>query len=199
MLNGDRRPKSYLTCIRGIDLLPEEEVTHAFSPEEGMVDELWRQGQLLITTNQRIISFTREGSGQATFLVPMEEVKGVIVKSSSAGSARSLLQWVLLIAGCLIAYLALAYWITGRLNDPIVPGINMGLAPVLVLLGIILIGGLIVKHYFTPGDGQVIFQGSSWSFTFPFTAEKSSQDIYRLVNTAFVTRRYQNGHTPPWP
>jgi hypothetical protein len=199
MLNGGPRSKSYLTCIRGVDLLPEEEITHAFSPEEGMVDEPWRRGQLLITTNQRIISFSREGGGMATFLVPVEEVKGVIVKASNVNSTRSLIQWALLIAACLLAYLALAYWITGRINDPIVPGINMGLAPILVLLGIILIGGLIVKHYFTQGDGLVTFQGSSWSFTFPFAAAKSSEDIYRLVNTTFVTRRHQNGYIPPAP
>jgi hypothetical protein len=197
MLTGERSRKSYLTSIRGVDLLPEEEVTHTFSPQEGMVDEPWRKGQLLITTSQRIISFSEDGGSRATFLVPVEEVKGVIVKASTVSNTRSLMQWIVLIAAGLIVYLALSYWITGKFSDPVVPGVNMGLGPILVLLAIILAGGLIVKHYFTPGDGQVTFQGSSWSFSFPFTATKSSEDIYRLVNTTFVTRRSQNGYAPP--
>ena len=196
MLNGDPKRKSYVTHIREVALLPGERLSHAFSPTLGLTEEPPVDGQILITTNQRIMAFSREDGRDETYLVPVEELKGVVVKTSARGSA-SLLQGLMLVVGGLFIYLLVSYWLTGRFDGPTVPVIRMDLGSIMVLIaisaGVILIG----KHYFAQETGSVTFQGSNWLFTFPFRSIQVREEVYQLVNTAFVDRRARIPYSPP--
>jgi hypothetical protein len=195
VFTGYLTPESYLTQIRDVALLSREKVTHVFSPQDGLITEPTGTGRLLITTNLRILSFSQGQDNNETLLVPIEELKGVVVKNG-ARNAASLLQGLLMMVGGVIIYLVISYWITGRFDGPTVPFINLDVGPLIVLLGLLGVGWVIGKHYFIRQGGSVTFQGSNWTFTLPFTGEKAGADIYRVVNTVFATRNSRNGYYP---
>jgi len=162
---GYHRPESYLTQIRDVPLLPEEKVTHVFLSEDGLIKEPTAAGRLLITTNQRIISFAQGERHNETVLVPVEEFTGVVVKKSARNSG-SLIQGLLLLVAGLFIYLIISYWFTGRFDGPKIPLINLDAGPLIILVGLLWGGWLVGRHYFTRGDGWVTFRGSDWVFTF---------------------------------
>ncbi|MCH7606153.1 MAG: hypothetical protein IH962_03260 [Chloroflexi bacterium] len=194
MLNGSPILDSYITHIRDVALLTGEKVTHVFSPTRGLTEEPPVDGQLLITTNQRILAFSREDGRDETYLVPVEELKGVVIKRGARGSA-SLFQGLLLVVGGLAIYLMVSYWLTGQFDCCTVPIINWDLGAIMVLLavlsGILLIG----KYYFVKEGGSVTFQGSNWVFTFPYRGELARGHVYQVVNTMFLARRSRDGYS----
>ncbi len=196
MYTGYHRLKSYLTQVRDVPLLPAEKVTHVFLPEEGLVKEPTVAGRLLITTNQRIISFAQGERQNETMLVPVEELKGVVVKKAVRNSG-SLIQGLLLLAAGLFIYLVLSYWLTGRFDGPKIPYINLDVGPLIILVGLLWGGWLVSRHYFIRGAGWVSFQGSNWVFTLPYSGEKAGEEVYQLLNTVFASRAQLNGVHPP--
>jgi hypothetical protein len=192
LLRDYPQPESYLTQVRDVPLLPKEKVTHAFLPEDGLVKEPTAAGRLLVTTNQRIISFAQGDRRNETVLVPIEELNGVVVKKA-AKSSGSLIQGLLLIAAGLFIYVVVSYWFAGRFDGPEVPFINIDAGPLIILAGLIWGGWLVSRHYFTRGDGSVTFQGSDWAFTFPYAGDKADEEVYRVVNTVFASRAWLNG------
>lgn len=193
MLDGDFRDVSYLTHIRDVALLPGERVTHVFSPATGLSDEPPVEGQLLITTDQRILAFSQEDGKAQTNIVPVEELAGVLVRSSARGFG-SLVQGLVLVVAGLVVYIIVSYWLTGHVDGPAVPFIGMDVGALLVLLAVIAGVVLVGRYYFVRDTGSVVFQGSNWLFAFPYHSDKSKLQVYRLVNTAFVARRSLNGH-----
>lgn len=196
MLTDMSTQTSYLTRIRDVKLLPQEKVTHVFSPENGLVEEPWGTGELLVTTSQRVLSFSQDQNGNETFLVPVEDIKGITVKTSGKSSG-SMLQAALLFGGAIVVYGVLAYWVVGRWPGPNIPLLNISASSLFILASILVFGWMALKHYFTSGNGSVTFQGSNWSFTFTFSGAKPAEDVYQVVNTTFATRRSSNGYLPP--
>jgi hypothetical protein len=197
MFTGYSKPESPVTHLRGVALLPGEKVTHVFSPQAGLVRELPVNGRLLITTNQRIITFSQEQSRQETVLVPVEELKGVVVKSNTRRST-SVLRWALLAVAGLVLYVVIAYWVTGRFNGPSIPLIRMDLGPLLTLLAVIWGVFLVGRYYFAREASTVTFQGSNWAFNFSYRGDKAEAEIYQVVNTLFTARRSRNGFGMLW-
>ena len=108
------QPKeSYFGQIRGVGLLPDEKVTSIFSPNYGIIQEPPSEGRLLVATTQRLISYSQGQNSNETALAPVEELKGVVVKSDAAGSA-SMSQLVLLIGGGIFIYLVVSRHSSGR-------------------------------------------------------------------------------------
>ena len=197
MANGSGSPGKDVTHIRDIALLPGERVTHVFSPDRGLTDVLPVGGQVLITTDRRILAFSQIDGRNETFLAPLEELKGVSVKTS-ARTPISLFQGILLTIGAIFLYLVIAYWLTGRLGGPGIPVINIDVAPFLVLL-LILLGVLLAsKHYFAKKAGLVTFQGSEWVFAFPYRGDTAGKEIYQVVNSAFSARQSGSGYSFLW-
>jgi hypothetical protein len=195
--DGSGSPGKDVTHIRDIALLPGERVTHVFSPDRGLTDVLPVEGQVLITTDRRILAFSQVDGRHETFLAPLEELKGVSVKTS-ARTPGSLFQGILLTLGAIFLYLVIAYWLTGRLEGPGIPFINIDLAPFLVLL-LILLGVLLAgKHYFAKKAGSVTFQGSAWVFAFPCRGNTVGQEIYQVVNSVFAARQSGGGYSFLW-
>ena len=150
MLPEQTRSPSYLTRIRGVPLLPQEWVKHSFTPADGISQEPSATGRLLVTTNQRIISFSQGQKGDETVLVPVDELNGVVVKPEARSSGSLLQGLLLLVAGGLI-YLISGYWLADRLQGPNIPIINLDVWA-LVILGALIWGGwLIGHHYFARG------------------------------------------------
>ena len=178
-------------------LLPGERVTHVFSPEAGLTEELPGTGEVLIATNQRVLAFCRNDGRNETFLVPVEELNSVAVKTRVRSTA-SMLQGIILALGGTLIYLAIAYWLTGRFDGPVVPLIRMDIAPFLLLLLALLGLTLVARHYFGKDGGAVTFQGANWSFAFPYRGGRPGHEIYQVVNSVFATRLSNNGAAYLW-
>jgi len=195
---------SYLTRIRGVPLLPQEWVNHSFTPAEGISPEPSATGRLLVTTNQRIISFSQGQKGDETVLVPVDELNGVVVKPESRSSGSLVQGLLLLVAGALI-YLVSGYWLADRLQGPNIPIINLDVWALVILAALIWGGWLIGRHYFAKELGQVTFQGGNWAFSFPYTGDKPTAEVHQVIRTAFVSRtalvsrNHQKGHGPEQP
>ena len=183
--------------VRNVALLPGETIDHIFSPESGLTQHPSDRGQLLITTNERILAFCRNEGRNETYMAPISDLQGVAVKSRTR-SVASIAQGSLLALGGILLYLAIAYWLTGRVEGPSIPIINMDVAPFLILI-IALAGiGVVVWHYFASEDGSVTFQGSNWNFAFPYKGKRAGQDLQQVVNSVFAVRFSQNGHAFLW-
>lgn len=197
MFNGSQMTETSTTHVRNIALLPGETIDHIFSPELGLTQQASDNGQLLITTNQRVLAFCRNQGRNETHMLPVSELQIVTVKTRTR-SAATIAQGVLLGLGAILLYLAAAYWITGRVEGPSIPVINIDLVPFLVLLIALAGVGLVVRHYFATEDGAVTFQGSNWNFDFPYKGQRAGQDLQQVVNSVFATRLYQNGRAFLW-
>ena len=197
MFSGSRVPENDGTQVREVTLLPGETITCVFSPEQGLTTAPPPTGQVLITTNQRVLVFRRNDGRNETFLAPLEELKGVAVKTRTR-NATSIFQGIVLAAGGVLLYLVVAYWLTGRFDGPNVPLIHIDIGPLLVLL-VALLGVLLMgRRYFIKEDGLVTFQGNNWSFEFPYRGNRAGQEIYQVVNSLFAARLPINGHSEHW-
>lgn len=197
MFIGSNTKEGGPAIMRGVALLPGETIDHVFSPELGLTQDPAADGQLLVVTNQRVVGFCRNEGRDETFLFPVAELQGVAVKGRSRNVA-SIIQGVLLAAGGIFLYGAVAYWLTGRFDGPSVPLINIDIGPLLFLVFMLASGVIMGKHYFTKTDGLVTFQGNNWSFSFPYRGEKAGQEIYQVVNSVFAGRFSKNGHLFLW-
>ncbi len=198
MLPEQTGAPSYLTRIRGVSLLPQEWVNHSFTPTDGISPEPSATGRLLVTTNQRIISFSQGQKGDETVLVPVDELNGVVVKPESRSSGSLVQGLMLLVAGALI-YLISGYWLADRLQGPNIPIINLDVWALVILAALIWGGWLIGRHYFAKELGQVTFQGGNWAFSFPYTGDKPTAEVHQVIRTAFVSRSHQKGNGPEQP
>ena len=201
MISGMPGQQSYITHIREVALLSGERIIQVFCPDQGLTPEPPVRGKVLITTNQRILAFSRDDDRNETYLVPIEELKGVAIKTGDR-SYGSLFQGLLLIVGGIFLYLVVAYWLTGQSTGPSVPVLNMDTGPLMVLI-VVLVGLVLIgRYYFAKTDGSMIFQGSSWVFAFPYSNGRARQDIYQVVNSVFAARQARNGYSVPaeeWP
>ncbi len=167
-----------------------------FSPSDGVITEPTAAGPLLITTSQRIISFSEDPDERETMLFPVEELKGITVKNGSANSL-TLWQGLVMIAGGLILYFVVSYWLTGKIEGPRLPLINIDLGPFVILIGILAGAWFAWKHYFASAGGLVYLQGSNWGFSFSYQWDHAADEVYKLVNTIFDARNARSGYSPP--
>ena len=175
---------SYLTRVRNVPLLPDERVACAFSASRGFIPEPIGQGHLLMLTDRRVISFSeQEGAGQS-FFIPLEELRGVTVRRGSRNSL-SMFQWLFTIVAGLVVYVAASYWVTGRIQGPNVPVINIDLGPLLVLVAVLAAGWTVVRNYFTGSVGAINFQGAAWAFSFPYNQDRAGREVNQLINRLF--------------
>jgi hypothetical protein len=188
--------------VRGVALLPGERVVHLFTPRDGLVegDAPPEAGRLLVATNQRLISFSSEAAPAQVVLVPVEEVKGVVVKTVPRGGSSLWMQGLLLALAGVVLYLVAGYWLEGRerFTGPEVPFINVDLGPLILLLAIAGAVWYMGRRYFTREESSVTFQGSSWSFAFAYRGRKPEEEIYQVVNGLFASRRSRDSSGFPW-
>ena len=101
MFNGSQMTETSTTHVRNIALLPGETIDHIFSPELGLTQQPSDNGQLLITTNQRVLAFCRNQGRNETHMLPVSELQIVTVKTRTR-SAATIAQGVLLGLGAIL-------------------------------------------------------------------------------------------------
>ena len=183
--------------VRGVALLPGETITCVFSPERGSISEPLPNGRMLVATNHRLIAFCREDGRDETFMAMVEEIQSASVIPAQRRWA-SLFQGALLAVAGILFYLVVAYWLTGQLDGPTVPVINVDMGPLALLLALLGAAVLMGRHYLVTEDGSVSFQGSDWRLDFPYRSGRASRGIYQVVNRLFAARQRSDGRQAFW-
>lgn len=153
---------SYLSRIRGVELLAGERVNAIFSPENGLIAEPLRDGQLLVATDQRIVGVLDNGTTQTWDTFAIGSVSGVSVRNN-VPRGFSWKQWALLVAGGVFVYLALAYWLVDRLPYIIIPGINLHAFALAIMLLVVLAGWLFWRGFTQSGGAAIHIYGANWN------------------------------------
>lgn len=94
----------------------------------------------------------------------------------------------------LFIYAIVAYWFAGRVELPELPILHWDIGSVGVLIAIFA-GVLLIWNFYRGNEsGSVTFQGNNWAFSFPFETQGAREQVYRMVNAAFIARRLVNGY-----
>ena len=161
--------KSYLSRVRGVELLPEEEVRAILDANAGMVGEPPADGAALIATNARLIYMAAEAQGQATEMFAMDTVCAARI-TDERRRGLSWGQWVMLAAVGAVIYLALGYWLADRLPVPMIPVINMNPAALGLLVLVLFIGGWIWRGTARSAVRKIRVTGTNWTAETPVKA-----------------------------
>ncbi len=188
MIDRFRPAEDYLSRIRGIPLLPGERVARVFSLQDGLLDEPTKRGRLLITTNLRILFFQNSRGYDEVFLFPVGELKGVVVDSRMKGTL-SLLWGILAVTVASLFYLLAAYWVTGRVESPALPGLNMDFLPFIILAATLAGAWLFWRRNIKRAGGKVTLRGANWDLSFAYLGAERVRDINAMVETLFICRQ----------
>ena len=173
------------TSVRELPLLDGERIEEQFAPDSGLVlDTPWK-GQLLVLTNQRVISFVQSDAHRQTLLAPLGELKGVLVKSNTKGF-RDLSQGLSMMFIGILTYLVLGYILDGI-------SIALALGSAIAFVGVL----FIAKYFLWEEEGSISFQGGSWELSFPYKSNRASADVYQLINRFFQLRQDYNVYPAP--
>ena len=188
MLDQPVVTRNYLSRVRGVPLLPEERVARVFSLREGLLDEPSVNGQMLIATNHRILFFKDDGNSREATLLPVEELKGIVVDTAEKGTL-SPLRGILTLVAALAFYLMVAYWVSGQFDGPSVPGLNMDFMPFLLLGAILVAAWLYWRHSVRRAGGRVTLQGSNWNLSFSVIGAEFIPDLNTVVESLYICRQ----------
>ena len=165
--------KSYLSRVRGVELLPEEQVKAILDADAGMVDEPPAAGAALIATNLRLIRTAAEPHGSAretaTEMFAIDTVNAARI-SDARRRGLSWGQWIMLAAVGVVIYLALGYWLADRLPGPLLPVINMNPAALGLLLLLLFVGGWIWRSATRSAVRKIRVTGTNWTAETPVKA-----------------------------
>ena len=161
---------SYLSRIRGVELLPGERVAAILHPEQGLIAEPVGSGRLLAATNRRVISVVEDGSTRVAQMYAMASVCGVGVRND-VRRGLSWVQWAVLVLGAVVAYLVLAYWLVDRLPSVIIPVINLHAVAAILVILIALAVWLLWRSMTHSGGSLVRIEGLNWSLDVPCAAD----------------------------
>ena len=178
--------------------MPGERVARVFSLQEGMLEEPSGTGQLLIATNHRILFFKEEGNSREATLLPIEELNGITVDTSERGTL-SPIRGVLTMLAALVFYFLVAYWISGQVNGPSLPGLNIDFIPFFLLVAVLVGAWLYWRHNVRRAGGHVTLQGSSWNLSFTVLGAERIPDLNAVVECLYLCReeRFTSLMRPP--
>ncbi len=160
---------SFLSRVRGVELLPGESVAAFLDAEHGLTTEPTPAGRLLVATNRRVISVMEEGPTRVVQMFVADSVTGVSVRNDSRRSL-SWKQWATLLAGGVVAYFLLAYWLVDRLPNVVIPVINLHAMAAVLMVLIVLLGWIIWRSLTDSGGSLIRIDGWNWTLEAPCTA-----------------------------
>ena len=185
--NGAGTVAGEAASIRGVSFRPEEEITHVFTPTDGLTEMVPASGPVLLLTPERLVAFCHADARRETYLVPVAEVKHVVVKTGSR-SATNVAQGVLMGDWGIFIYLALGYWLTGQLGGPTIPVLHMDIASLIAL--VLVVSGMECWPKSTlPGwTGRSLSREKDSNFLSPFVVLPPS-----AMPSTWLTRRSTPG------
>ena len=185
MFYSNRRDTADQYSIRTLPLLEGEQIEERFVPYDGLVPNEPSKGELLVLTNQRVISFLDNDGHRETFLAPLEELNGVSVRANTRGLKHLSQGLILMLVGIL------AYFTIGYILDGVTIAAALGAA--IAFVGVL----FIARYFFWEEEGTITFQGGNWELTFPYKSNLAGAMVYKLVNRFFQLKQATNAHQPP--
>lgn len=164
------KTRSFLSHIRGIELLPGERVSAYLDPEDGKVEEPTSGGRLLVATDRRIISISEDGPTRVVQMFGPGTVSAVSVRND-ARRGLSWKQWAALLAGGIAAYFVLAYWLVDRVPEVVIPVVNLHAMAAVLMVLIVLLGWIIWRSLTDAGGSILRMDGWNWTIEVPCTAD----------------------------
>jgi len=177
----ESQPSSFLKKVRKIAILDNEDIAISFSTQHGLVAEPTSNGDLLIVTSERVLSFTDDRGNRAADVVRLEDIDEIMVTDVKR-NYWNIYQGIFMTISGLFIYLCLAYWITGKWNGPTVPFINIDAGPLILLISILVCFWIISQHYYRKKNASISLRGESWSITASASGSSSESDLYKLAN-----------------
>ena len=153
---------SYLSRVRGVGLLPDERVVAILDIESGLLAEPSDAGRLLVATDHRLLSALDNGRTRTTEMYALPSVSQVSLRED-ARRGLSWKHWASLVAGGLIVYLLLAYWLVDRLPDMIIPVINLHAFALVIMALVVLAGWLFWRGLTQAGGRRLEISGANWT------------------------------------
>ena len=172
------------TFIRELPLLEGEQIEERFVPDDGLVPDVPLKGELLVLTNQRIVSFAQNNGHKETLLAPLGELQRVSVRANTRGLKNLSQGLILILIGILV------YFIIGYVLDGVAIALALGLA--IVVVGIL----FIARYLIWEDEGSISFHVGGWEVRFPYKSNKASLDVYKLINRFFELKLNTNSHHP---
>lgn len=187
---------SFLSHIRGVELLPGERVAAFLDAELGLTHEPTPTGRLLVSTNRRIIAVTEEGPTRVVQMFAADTVTAVSVRNDARRSL-SWKQWGILLLGGVVAYLILAYWLVDRLPDVVIPVINLHAMAAVLMILIVVLGWIIWRSLTDSGGNMVRIDGCNWNVQVPCTAANADLMTFAGVLLRWRSRSGADPGQPP--
>ncbi len=176
---------SYLSRIRGVQLLPGERARAFLNPESGLNAEPPPDGQLLVATNRRFINLLDGGETQSRQMFALASVSGVSVRND-VGRGLSWQKWASLVVGGAAVYLALAYWLVDRLPLIVIPVVNLH-AFALAIMVLVVVAGWLFWRGLSHQAGRVIqVHGMNWTVEVNCTSDQ--EDLMSFAHTLILMR-----------
>lgn len=159
--------------VRNISLLADERVVEMLSERDGLVSDPQHKGPLLALTDRRLLLFAERDGQKETTIVPLEQIRGVTVRTSGR-SMKPLIQGLALMVAALVAYLLIGTFVVKGVLIPAIVGTTIG------IIGIY----MVLRYIFWEDEASVVFRADGWSFSFP---QRGSQhaDTLALVHRLF--------------
>ena len=160
----------YENRIRQVHLLQNEKVVQLFTPTKGIVehpgvdevDEM-EDDELLVLTDQRLITFTRTEGKREVRAIHLSKVDGISVRGDTR-NLKPLYQGLSIILVGVLVYLVLGTFSTDGWTAGFLGG-------TIAILGLIYIGQFLAWEQ----GGEITFHGGSWKTIFPYTNMSESQ------------------------
>ncbi len=159
--------------IRNVPLLAGEEVVHLFVPNKGTVLQVSDEGEMLVLTNRRLITFTEGDGKKETRMVPLQKVDGVLTKGTKQNSMPLFQGLSLILAGILVSL------VLSALGAGDIPATLLG--GTIALLGLVFVGRSLAWRV----RGEVTFLVGPRDFTFPYHTKEAREQIFGVAHHYF--------------
>ncbi len=191
------QPKtSYLSHVRDVALLPDEQVVAILSTESGLLAEPPAAGRLLMATDRRLINASDSGRTRIVEMYALATVSQVSLRED-ARRGLSWKHWASLIVGGLIVYLLLAYWLVDHLPEVIIPVVNLHAFAVVIMVLLVLAGWLFWRGLTQAGGRRLQISGVNWTLETQCGAE--FQDLQEFANRLLLRRSGARNGDSIWP
>ena len=168
---------SYLTKIRNIQVANFEEIILMCDAEKGICDEPTSNNALIAVTTERLLLFSN--NVEKTDIVLKKYISAITInKTIKAFPLVSLLAVFLM---TLVGDIGASLWVTENASTTYLSGINMGLGPLLLLIGLSVSLGLVFSNFLK--KDQVLLKVSAGAVVYTFICRsKHYHDLHKVVN-----------------
>ncbi len=167
--------------IRGVQLLPNEELWLVLHGRYGLLEDAPPQDDCILLTNQRLVGFVRNDGREHLVLAPLQEVDAVEVNDVAQRVMPLLTGGAMMLGAVVVVWLAAALGIAGIL-------------PWLIGGALVLLGAITASTYFVAEDAaSILFRTRTTDLALLLHTPEALRDAHDMAHGFFLARA---GHEP---